>query len=126
MPFQSSVRHIVYASLHHHPAASLLCSPSFTTVICDLHRAHDEAKIAASFACLPCQLYGRVIAFKFLAKGSGVGQKLKLSTKRSRLQKFGANFAGAIPRLFDLIQDAAQLKRQCWPSFILFDSFSMI
>ena len=96
------------------------------TLICNLHRAYDEAKIAASFACKPCQLYGRTIAIKLLGKGSGVGQKLKLSTKRSRLQKFGANFAGAIPRLFDLIQHAAQLKRQCWPSFILFDSFSMI
>ena len=106
---------------------------------CDLrHRAHDEAKIAASFACLPCQLYGRIIAVKLLGKGSGLarsyqrsavyrlpfaclpcqlygriiavkflgkgsGVGLKLSTKRSRLQKFGANFAGAIPRLFDLI-----------------------
>ena len=94
-------------------------------MICDLHRAHNEAKIAASFACKPCQLYGRIIAVKLLGKGSVVGQKLNLSMKRSRLQKFGANFAGAIPRLFDLIQHAAQLKRQCWPCFILFDSFSM-
>ena len=38
---------------------------------------------------------------------------------------FGANFAGGIPRLFHLIPHAAQLKRQCWPSFILY-AFSMI
>ena len=36
----------------------------------------------------------------------GLAMKLKLLTKSSRLQKFGANFAGGTPRLFSLIQHA--------------------
>ena len=68
--------------------------------------------------------YDRIIAVQLLRKGGGIGQKLKLSTKSSRLHVL-CNFAGGIPRLFHLIRHAAQLKWQCWPSFTFYSS-SMI
>ena len=48
--------------------------------------------MAASSACSPVLTIVKLSLFNSRGKGSGIGQKLKLLAKRSRLQKFGANF----------------------------------
>ena len=112
---ESNVHHIVVYAITKLPRFYADCHS-----ICFAQRTYVETKIANS-ASLPMLTYDRIIAVQLLGNGSGIGQKLKLSTKSSRLHvlcKLCRRHSKAVPSYSTC--SSAQTKMLAFVYFLFF------